>query len=84
MRMLSPALRRNIGNRPFQDFQQRLLNAFTRNISCDGRVFILAGDLVDLINIDDALLSLFQVAIGVLEKLQNNVFHIFADVTRFG
>src|SRR5699024_7670754 len=35
VRMLSSALRRHAGSRTFEDFEQCLLHAFTRYISCD-------------------------------------------------
>ena len=55
VRMLAAALRRNIGDRPFQDLEQRLLHAFARNIAGDGRVLVLAADLVDFVDVNDAL-----------------------------
>ncbi len=54
LRMLAPALRRHVADRPFQDFQQRLLHAFAGNVARDGDVFRLARDLVDLVNINNA------------------------------
>ena len=41
VRMLAPALRRNIGNRAFQNLQQRLLDAFARYVARDGGIFVL-------------------------------------------
>ena len=57
VRMLAAALRRHIGDRAFQDLQQRLLHAFARNIARDRRILVLAADLIDLVDIDDALLA---------------------------
>ena len=62
VRMLAAALRRHVGDRAFQNLQQRLLNAFARDIACDRRVLVLAADLVDLVDVDDALLALLDVA----------------------
>ena len=53
--MLAAALRRNVGDRAFQDLQQRLLDAFARNVAGDGGILVLAADLVDFVDIDDAL-----------------------------
>ena len=84
MRVLATALGRHVGNRAFKNLQQRLLHAFAAHIAGDRRVFVLLGNFVDLIDIDDALLSLLNIAIGGLQQLQNNVLDVFADVTGFG
>ena len=52
--MLAPALRRYVDRRPFENFQQRLLHPFARYVARDRRVVALAGDLVDLVDEDDA------------------------------
>src|SRR5581483_3676017 len=84
MRMLSPALRRDIGNRAFQNFQQCLLNAFAGNVARDRGVFVFATDLIDFVDIDDAGLGPSYIALGGLQQLQDNVLDVFADVARFG
>ena len=52
--MLAAAFGRHIGNGALDDFKQGLLHAFAGNIPGDGRCIGLAGDLVNLIDIDDA------------------------------
>ena len=84
MRMLAAALRRNVGNGAFENLQQRLLHAFAGNVPRDGRVFVLAADLVDLVDIDDALLAALHVSVGCLEQFQDDVFHVLAHVARLG
>src|SRR5208282_5297294 len=42
VRMLAPALRRDVGDRAFQNLQQRLLHAFAGNIARDRRILVLA------------------------------------------
>jgi hypothetical protein len=42
------------------------------------------ADLVDFVDVDDAALGGFQIVIGVLQQLQQNVFDVFADVAGFG
>ena len=54
MRVLAATLRGHGRRRPFQDFEQGLLDAFTRDVPSDRRVLALAGDLVDLVDVDDA------------------------------
>ena len=52
--VLAPALGRDRGGGPFQDLEQRLLHALARHVPGDRRVLALAGDLVDLVDVDDA------------------------------
>ena len=84
VRMLAAALRRNVGDRAFENLQQRLLHAFARNVAGDGRVLVLAADLVDFVDVDDALLAALHVAIGGLQQLEDDVLDILADVAGFG
>ncbi len=82
--MLASALRRNVGNGAFEDLQQRLLHAFAGDVAGDGRVLVLAADLVDFVDIDDAGLRAGDIAVGGLQQLEDDVFDILADVTGFG
>src|SRR6185312_2883002 len=84
VRMLAPALRRHVGHRAFEDLQERLLDAFARHVARDRGVFVLAADLVDFVDVDDALLALLDVAARGLQELQDDVLDVFADVARFG
>src|SRR5262249_53760043 len=83
MRMLAPALGRNVGDGAFQDLEQRLLHAFAADVAGDGGVLVLAADFVDLIYIDDAGLGAAYVAVGCLEQLEHDVFDVLADVAGF-
>ena len=56
VRMLAATLRRNVGHGAFENLQQSLLHAFAGNIARDGRIFVLLGNLIDFVDIDDALL----------------------------
>src|SRR5439155_23740147 len=53
VRMLAPALRRNIACAAFQNFQQSLLYAFAGNIARNGNVVGLASDLVDFVYVNN-------------------------------
>ncbi len=66
-----------------EDLQKSLLHAFTGNIACDRRIFILATDLVDFIDIDDPLLTALHVAVGRLQQFQDDVLDILADIAGF-
>src|SRR6266850_2773008 len=83
MRMLAAALWRHIGNRAFQNLQQRLLHTFAGNVARDRGVLVLLRDFINLVYINDPLLRLLHVSVGGLQQLQNDVLHVFADVTRF-
>src|SRR6202007_1770725 len=54
MRVLAAALRGNRCLGALQNFQQGLLNALTGDVASNRRVLALAGDLVDLVDVDDA------------------------------
>ena len=82
--MLAPALRRNVGDSSFQNLQQGLLYALARNIAGNGRVFVLAPNLIDFVDVDDPGLRAAYVAVGCLQQLEDDVLHILADVARFG
>ena len=82
--MLASAFRGYIGDRAFQNFQQSLLYAFSGNIPGDGDVFALLCDLVDLIHIDNTDLSAGDVSVRGLKQTEDNVFHIFSDISRLG
>ena len=47
-------------------------------------ILVLAADLIDLIDIDDALLAPLHIPIGVLQQAEDDVLDIFADVSGFG
>ena len=83
MRVLAPGLRRNVRNRALDDLEKRLLHAFSGNIARDRGVIGLAGDLVDLVDVDDAVLGALNIA-GALDQAQENVLDILADVPGLG
>src|ERR1043166_9829792 len=76
VRMFATTLWRNIGNSAFENLQQRLLHALTRNVARDRRVLILATNLVDFVDVDDALLRALDVAVRSLQEFQNDVLDV--------
>ena len=84
LRMLATALRRHGADGAFQNLEQRLLHAFTGNIACDRNVFGAAGDLVDLVDINDAHLRALHVVVRGLQQTQDNVFYILTHITGLG
>src|SRR5439155_9443382 len=84
VRVLAAALRRDVRDRAFEDLQQRLLDALARYVARNRGVLVLAADLVDLVDVDDPLLALLDVATGGLQELQDDVLDVLADVAGFG
>ena len=82
--MLAATGGRNASHRALKNLKQRLLNALARNVAGDGEVLGLAGDLVDLVHVDNAHLSALNVAIGSIDKLEQDVLHVLANVTGLG
>ena len=82
--VLAPALRRHRGGGPLEDLQQRLLHAFAGDVAGDRRVVGLARDLVDLVDVDDPRFGLFDVVVGGLDQLQEDVLDVLADVAGLG
>ena len=84
VRVLAPALGRHRGGRALEDLEQRLLHALAGDVAGDRRVLALAGDLVDLVDVDDAGLGLLDVVVGGLDQLEEDVLDVLADVARLG
>ena len=84
VRVLAAALRRNRRRRALEDLEQRLLNALAGDVAGDRRVLALAGDLVDLVDVDDAGLGLLDVVVGGLDQLEQDVLDVLADVAGLG
>ena len=83
LRMLTATLRRHASNRTLHNLQKRLLDPLTRHITGDGGIVRLAGNLVDLVYVDDTALRALHVIVRGLQQLEDNVLYILANVTRF-
>ncbi len=81
---LRPPWGGNRGDGALQDLEQRLLHAFAGDVAGDARVLRLAGDLVDLVDVDDAPLALRHVELARLEQPHQDVLDVLADVARLG
>src|SRR5256884_926625 len=84
LRVLAAALRRYARDRALEDLEQRLLHALTRHVAGDARVLGLPGDLVDLVDVDDAALALGDVEVAGLEQPHQDVLDVLAHVAGFG
>ena len=82
MGVLAAALRWHVGNSALEDLQQSLLDTFAGYVARDRGVLVFAADLVDLVDVNDALLALLDVAAGRLEEFEDDVLHILPDVAR--
>src|SRR5437588_1502235 len=82
--MLAATLGRHRRRGALEDLQQGLLHALTGDVARDRRVLALAGDLVDLVDVDDPGLGLLDVVVGRLDELQENVLDVLAHVAGFG
>ena len=83
VRVLAAALRRHGSRRALEDLQERLLDTLARHVARDGRVLGLARNLIDLVDVDDAALSLLDVVVRRLDELQQDILNVFADVAGF-
>src|SRR4030095_12754870 len=84
MRMLATTLRRHVRDRALEDLQERLLDTRAGDVARNRGVLVLAPDLVDLVDVDDALLAFLDVAAGGLQQLEDDVLHVLADISSFG
>ena len=82
--VLPAALRRDVGDGPLEDLQERLLDALARHVAGDRGVVGLAGDLVDLVDVDDPALGPGDVEVGRLDQPQEDVLDVLADVAGLG
>ena len=82
--MFTAAGGRNASHRALENLKQRLLNALARDIAGDGEVLGLAGDLVDLVHVDNAHLSALNVTIGSIDELKQDVLHVLAHIAGLG
>ena len=81
VRVLASALRGHRGLGASRIFSSACCT-LTGDVTGDRRVLALAGDLVDLVDVDDAGLGALDVVVGGLDQLQQNVLDVLADVAR--
>ena len=82
--MLAAALRRDVGHGAFEHLQEGLLHAFAGDVASDRDVVRGLADLVDFIDVDDAALGGFEVEVGGVQQLEQDVLDVFADVAGLG
>jgi len=61
-----------------------LLDSFTRHIARNGRILVLAPDLVDFVDVNNATFGGRDVKLGLADELEDQVFDVLADVAGLG
>ena len=84
LRVLAPASGRNTGDGALEDLEQSLLHTLAGDIARDGEVLGLAGDLVDLIHVDDTDLRAVDIAVCRGDELEQDVLNVLAHITGLG
>ena len=69
---------------PSRIFSSACWTPSPRHVARDRRVVGLAGDLVDLVDVDDPGLGLLDVVVGGLDQLEEDVLDVLADVAGLG
>ena len=80
LRVLALAARRELDDVALEHLEESLLDALVARVGRDGVVGTgLAGDLVELIEVDDAVLGLLDVLVGRVVEIADGDFDIGAD-----
>lgn len=82
--MLASPLGRDVGDGSFEHLEQGLLHTFAGDVTGDRDVLACLPDLVDFVDEDDAPLSGFDIEVGSVEQLEEQVLDVFANVSGFG
>ena len=84
MGVLPAPLGRDVGHAPLDDLQQRLLHPLAGDVAGNGGVGALAGELIDLVDVDDAVLGAGHIVVGRLDEAQEDILHVLAHVPGLG
>src|SRR5690349_15684757 len=80
LRVLASAFGRHARHGSFDNLQQSLLHTFAGHVAGNRRIVRLTRNLVDLVDVNDAALRFFDVVVGGLQKIEDNIFNVLADV----
>ncbi len=81
---LRPPCGGTLADGPFEHLQQGLLHAFARHVAGDRDVLAGLADLVDLVDVEHAALGRFDVEVGGVQQLQQQVLDVLAHVAGLG
>ena len=84
LRVLAATLGRDAGLGALDDLEKGLLHTLAGDVARDGEVLGLAGDLVDLVYVDDTHLRTLHVAVGGGDELEQDVLHVLTHVAGLG
>ena len=83
--MLAGPFHRHGGDGAFKDLEQRLLHALAGHVTRDGGVFAaFTGDLVDFVDIYDALLRTRHIPVSSLDEALQHGFDVIAHISCLG
>lgn len=77
-------LRRHRRDGALHDLEQRLLHPFPGHVTGNRGIVGFARNLVDLVDINNPALGTFDVVIGGLQELQDDILDILPDIPGFG
>ena len=80
--MFPSALWGDISHGTLQNLQQGLLHPFAGHVPSNRRILAFAGDLIHLVDVDDAPLRQLDVVVGRLDQTQQDVLHIVTHIAR--
>ncbi len=84
MRVLASALRGDVRHGTLQKLQSACCTPSPETSRVMEVFLALAGNLIYLINVDYAALGALHIKIRRLKELEDDVFHVLADITGFG
>src|SRR5262249_21967702 len=82
--VLAAALGRDVAHGALEHLEQGLLDALAGDVAGDRDVLLGLGDLVHLVDVDDAALRRLDVEVGGVQQLEQQVLDILADVAGLG
>ncbi len=82
--VLAASLGRDVGHGALQNLQESLLHPFAAHVPGDGRILRLAGNLVQLVDVNNPFFRPADVKIRRLDQAQKDVLHILPHISRLG
>lgn len=84
MRMFATTFWWDVAHCALKNFKEGLLDAFTGDVAGDGDIARGLVNFVNFVYVDDTPFRARDIIVCVLEKLEDDVFDVFTDVTGFG
>lgn len=74
----------HVDNTAFHNFEQRVLDTFTRHVATDTDVATRFANLVALVNVNNASLTALHILSTFQVQFEQNAFHVFPHVAGLG